>query len=149
MKKNKLVLFFTDKMFRKATLEWLKMRFLNLPGIRNIISFWFSYRFYKKTKNMDSWERHVFLKKLEHETQEFVFCSCLVRLYSCIVAEGEYRSDKDFLECKQEVLDCKIIQEEDLREFREYVQQLVPAETDGTRIKAVFDSYTSKLEMTN
>ena len=149
MKKNRLVLFFTDKMYRKATLELLKIQFLDLPVIRNIFYFWVSWRFARKTQNMDSWERHVAFKKLEHETQQFVFCSCLVRLYSCIVAEGECRSDNDFLQCKQEVLNCKIIEQENLREFREYVQQLSPNETDGSRIKTVFDSYTSKLKMTN
>lgn len=149
MKKNRLVLFFTDKMYRKATMEWIKLRFLDLPIIRNIFYFVVSWRFARKTQNMDSWEQHVAFKKLEYETQEFVFCSCLVRLYAYIVAESECRSDNDFLQCKQEVLECKIIQEEGLREFREYVQQLSTNETDGTRIKAVFDSYISKLKMTN
>lgn len=149
MKRSGLVLFFTDAMYRKATLEHLKIKFLDLPIIRNIFYFVVSWRFVKKTENMDSWEQHLAFKKLEYETQEFVFCSCLVRLYAYIVSEGEYRNDADFLKCKQELLECKIIQEKDLQEFREYVQQLESNETDGTRIKAVFDSYSSKLQMAN
>lgn len=149
MKKNRLVLFFTDHMYRKATLELLKIRFLDLPVIRNIFYFWVSWRFARKTQNMNSWEQHVAFKKLEYETQELVFCSCLVRLYACIVSEGEYRNDADFLKCKQEVLECEVIQKEELHEFREYVQQLVPDETDGTRVKAVFDSYTSRFGTSN
>ena len=149
MKKNRLVLFFTDQMYRKATLEMLKIRFLDLPLIRNIFYFCVSWRFVRKTQNMDAWEQHVALKKLEYETQQHVFCHCLLRLYACVIAEGEYRNDNDFLERKQELLECQIIQKEELREFREYIQQIDPDETDGTRIKAVFDSYTSEFATTN
>ena len=147
--KNRLISFFTNKMYRKATIELFKAKILQLPGIRNILSLWVKWRFVKRTQHMDSWDRHVEFKRMEYETEQFVFCSKLVRLYACMVSEGEYRNDADFLKYKQEVLECKIIQEEGLREFREYVQQLSPTETDGTRIKAVFDSYTSKLKMTN
>lgn len=149
MRKNRLALFFTDRMYRKARLEYFKIKFLDLPVIRNIFYFGVSWRFVKKTQNMDSWEQHMALKKLEYETQEFAFCHCLLRLYACIVAEGEYRNDNDFLKCKQELLECKIIQEEEWREFREYIEQIIPDETDGTRIKAVFDSYTSKFATTD
>ncbi|MBQ2836096.1 MAG: hypothetical protein IJE68_04615 [Clostridia bacterium] len=149
MKKNRLISFFTNKMYRKATIELFKAKILQLPGIRNILSLWVKWRFVKRTQHMDSWDRYVEFKRMEYEAEQFVFCSKLVRLYACIVSEVKYRNDADFLRCKQEVLECKIIQEEELRGFREYVQQIGPNETDGTRIKAVFDSYTSKLEMAN
>lgn len=149
MKRNGLISFFTNKMYRKATIELLKVKFLQLPGIRNILSFWVRWRFVKRTQHMDSWDRHVELKRMEHETEKFVFCSRLVSLYACIVAEGEYRNDEDFLKCKQEVLECKIIEQEELRKFREYIQQIEPNETDGTRVKAVFESYTSSFGMAN
>ena len=149
MRENKLIAFFTNKIYRKATIELLKIKFLKLPGIRNIFSFWVNWRFAQKTQHMDPWERHVFLKKMEHQTEQFVFTSCLIRLYASIVAVGEYRNDEDFLKCKQEVLECKFIQQEELREFREWVQQIEPDETDGTRVKDMFDKYTSGFETTN
>lgn len=139
MKNNKLVLFFTDKMYRKATLEWMKIKFTTLPGIRHIISLRFQYRFFKKTQHMDSWERHVELKNFEHQTEEFIFTSRLIRLYLSIIAEGDLRNDEDFLKCKQEVLECKMIEQANLQEFREWVEGITPDETDGTRVKVVFD----------
>lgn len=149
MKKSKLVLFFTDKMYRRATLELLRLKFCTLPGIRNIISYWVSWRFVQKTRHMDSWEQYVALKNMEHQTEKFVFTSRLIRLYASIMAEGEYRNDEDFLKCKQEVLECKLMEEEKLREFREWLEGIGPDETDGTRVKAVFDSYTSSFGMAN
>ena len=149
MKNNKIVLFFTDKMYRKATLEWMKIKFSTLPGISHIISFWVQWRFFKKTQHMDSWERHVALKNFEHQTEEFVFALRLIRLYTSIMAEGELRNDEDFLKCKQEVLECKMMEQVNLREFREWVEGITPDETDGSRVKAVFDSYTSSFVMAN
>lgn len=149
MKRSGLVLFFTDQMYRKATLQWLKIKFLDLPIIRNIFYFVVSWRFVKKTENMDSWDVHVELKRMQYETEQIVFCNRLLRLYACIVAESEYRNDNDFLKCKQELLECKIIQEEEFCEFKEYVQQLSPNQTDGTIVKTVFQDYTSILGTTN
>lgn len=149
MRKNKLVLFFTDKRYRFATLQQLKIWFTTLPGIKHIISFWVQWRFFKKTEHMDSWERYVAIKNEESWNEKFVFTCRLIHLYTSIVAEGEYRNDEDFLKSKQEVLECKLMAEEDLREFREWVENITPAERDGTRVKDVFDKYTAILAEAN
>ena len=150
MKKNKFLLFFTDKNYRFATLELLKIKFTTLPGIKHIISLCAQWRFYKKTQHMDSWERHVALKNVEYWNEKFVFTCKLIRLYASIMAEDEYRNDEDFLKNKQEVLECKLMaEEEDLREFREWVKSITPDERDGSRVKDVFDRYTSSLGMAN
>ena len=149
MKRNSLISFFTNKMYRKITIELLKTKFLQLPGIRHIHSLWVHWRFVKKTQHMNSWERHVEVKRVQHETVQVAFCKKLLSLYSCIVAKDESRNDKEFLKRKQELLHCEIIQEEDLREFREYVQQLSPDETNGTPVLSVFLKYTSALGETN
>lgn len=149
MKKNKLVLFFTDKKYRFATLELLKIKFTTLPGIKHIISLCAQWRFYKKTQHMDSWERYVSLKNAETWYETFSFTCKLIRLYASIMAEGEYRNDGDFLKNKQEVLECKLMAEEELREFREWVENITPDERDGSLVKDVFDRYTANLAEAN
>ena len=149
MKKSKLVLFFTDKTYRRAGLKYLQMKFCTLPGIRHIISFWVGWRYVKKTQHMDSWEQYLARKNMEHKHEQFVFVSRLIRLLASITAEGEYRDDESFLNSKQELLECKLMNQEDFREFREYVEEITPDETDGTRVKAVLDSYTSSIGIAN
>ena len=149
MKKNKLVLFFTDKRYRFATLELLKINFTTLPGIKHIISLWKSWRFFKKTEHMDSWESYVAIKNEECWNEKFVFTCRLIRLYASIMADDEHRNDEDFLKHKQEVLECKLMSEESLREFREWIENITPDERDGTRVKDVFDEYVSSLGMAN
>lgn len=98
---------------------------------------------------MDSWELHVNLKNMEHQTEKFVFISRLIHLYASITAEGEYRDDANFLKCKQDLLDCELMKQKDLHEFREWVEGITPDETDGTRVRAVFDSYASSYRTAN
>ena len=146
MRKNKLVLFFTDKRYRFATLELLKIRFTTLPGIKQIISLWAQWRFYKKTENMDSWERYVAIKNEESWHEKFTFTCKLIRLYASIMAEDEYRNDEDFLKNKQEVLECKLMtEEEDLCKFREWVESITPDERDSSQVKDVFNKYAASL----
>lgn len=98
---------------------------------------------------MDSWEQYLARKNMEHKHEQFVFVSRLIRLLASITAEGEYRDDESFLNSKQELLECKLMNQEDFREFREYVEEITPDETDGTRVKAVLDSYTSSIGIAN
>ena len=79
----------TNKYYRWATLEKIKLRFLSLPIVKQIVTWYHTYKIYKKIQGMDQWEQYVEVKKMENGSKRFCFVAALIRLEVCIMAEGE------------------------------------------------------------
>ncbi len=139
---SKFILFFKDKEFRKFKLEQLKFRISMLPGIRHIISWWFAFKFAKKTQDMSSWDRYVAEKDLERTSRKTIFICALLRLYACIASQEEYRNAEEFLTTKNEVLECEYWKDvPELADFKKWVEKITPEERDADRVMDVLQKY--------
>lgn len=139
---SKFILFFKDKEFRKKQLEQLKFRISLLPGIRHILSWWFAFKFAKKTKNMSSWDRYVAEKNLERTSRKTIFVCALLRLYACIASQDEHRNEEEFLTTKKEVLECTFWNDvPELADFKAWIENISPEERDADRIMNVLQKY--------
>lgn len=85
---RKLKLLFTNKYYRWATLEGIKLKLISLPGIKHIVSKYYEYKIHKKIQNMSQWEQYMALRNMENDSKEFSLISALIRLQASIMAEG-------------------------------------------------------------
>ncbi len=139
MKQNKLLLFFTNKDYRRMIFLWVKLRLRTLPGIRHFMSFLYGLRHYLRTRKMSSWERYIENKKNEQEIKENLFYLALCMLRTAINADPESNVKKNLMEYKQDVLSSELINDRELAKFKEWVQQITQDETDATKIQEVID----------
>lgn len=139
MKQSNIVLFFTNKIYRWATLERWKIKICFLPVIRHVISWWKTICINRKMRSMTSWEQHVYVKSVERQTEKFLFACALTRFAACIMAEGEQRNNEDFIKEKQVLLESEYINSSEMREFKEWLEQITADETDYTKVKAVME----------
>lgn len=139
---SKFILFFKDKEFRETKIKQLKFRICLLPGVRNVISWWFGFKFAMKTKDMSSWDQHVAKMNLERTTRKTTFVCALLRLYANIAAQDEYRNDEEFLTAKREVLECEYWKDvPELSEFKQWIENITPDERDAQRVMDVLQKY--------
>lgn len=139
---SKFILFFKDKDFRKFKLQQLKFRISMLPGIRHIFSWWFAFKFAKKTQDMSPWDRYVAEKNLERTSRKTIFICALLRLYACIASQDEYRNAEEFLTTKNEVLKCEYWKEvPELADFKKWIENITPEERDADRVMDVLQKY--------
>ena len=130
-----LKLLFTDKYYRWATLESLKLRMISLPAIRHIVSW---YRALKmQMQGMNRWEQYVAMKNIENNSKEFSFTGALIRLQACIMAEGENK--ELFEKAKSAVLCNEIINEEKYKDFKEWLEGIDSSEKDYSRVQKLIN----------
>lgn len=135
-----LKLLLTNKIYRQATLERLKLKFLLLPGIKNIVAWIYSYKVHKKMKNMDNWDKHVAMRNMENDSKTFCFVSALICLQACIMAEGE--EEELFQQARSNVLSNNIINQPHLKEFKEWLEKIDSSEKDFSRVQDLINSFT-------
>lgn len=142
MKKNKFILFFTNKRFRREKLQQLKFRLTLLPGIRHLVSWWLAFEFMMKTKDLDNWEQHVAKKTLEKHSRQTAFICALIRLSGCINAKDEYRNTEEFLLTKAEVLECEYWNEvPELSYLKTWIENVHPEERNDEPLQEFFEEY--------
>lgn len=141
---RELKLLFTDKYYRWAILERLKLNLISLPGVKNIISWYYAYKMHKKMKNIDRWEQYVLLRKMENDSIKSTFISALIRLEVCIMAEGEIK--ELFEKAKSDVLCNEIIKEPKYKDFKEWLEGIDSSEKDYSRVKELINSFTQKTQ---
>lgn len=139
---KKVKLFFTDKYYRRATLESLKLTLLSLPGIKHIFYMYHTYRLHKKVQNMDNWERYIKFKNLENNSNKFCFTAALTRLQICIMAEGEY--EEFFEQAKTDILSNKLINEEKYKDFKEWLESINSTEKSYSKVQEILNGFNSK-----
>lgn len=140
--KNSFILFFTDKDFRKSKIQYLKFRISLLPGIRQILSWWFAFQYAMKTKDLSPWDQHVAKMNLERTSRKTIFVCALIRLYGQISAQDEYRNPEDFLTTKKEVLECEFWKDvPELSDFKKWVESLSPEERNAEPVMDVLKKY--------
>lgn len=139
-------LFFTHSQYRWATLQLWKMKLCSLPGIRQVIAWRRAWVFTQKMSKMTPWERYLHMKKIEEQYKKFLFACALTRMAVCIQADGEHRDDEDFLLCKQELLSKEYINDGEMSEFKAWVEELTPDETDMTKIQEVMIRMSQQTE---
>ena len=145
MSTNKFVLFFTDATFRKKMLQQLKFRFMLLPGIRHVVSWWFAFTFVMKTKDLDRWQQHVARKNLERSAKQTTFICALIRLSGCISATDEYRDTNEFLLAKSEVLSCEYWREvPELFDLKAWIESIGPEERNNEPLQNFFEKYLNQ-----
>ena len=141
---RRLKLLFTDKYYRWATLERLKLKLISLPGIKHIVSWYHAYKLYKKMQNMNQWEQYIALRNIENNSKEFCFTAALTRLQVCIMAEGE---NKELFEmAKSDVLCNEIINEAKYKDFKEWLEGIDSSEKDYSRVQELINSFTQKTQ---
>ena len=141
MNSNELKLLVTDKYYRWAKLEKLKLKIVSLPGIKRIIVLYGEYKMYKKMKGMDNWEKYVAMKNFEYNSQKYRFCMALLRLEVAIMVDN---IDKElFYQAKEDVLSNDIINEPNLKEFKQWLIEIDHNETDYSKVQEVINSFTN------
>lgn len=134
-----LKLLFTNKYYRWATLERIKLKFISLPIIKYIVAW---YYMYKKMQGKYPWEQYVEVKNMEDETKRFSFVAELARLQACIMAEGE--NEELFEQAKLDVLCNEEINKPRLKDFKKWLEGITSSEKDYSRVQELINSYTSK-----
>ena len=137
-----LKLLLTDKYFRWANSERLKLKFLSLPIIKNIVVWHYMYKMYKKIKGLDRWEQYVEVKNMENNSKKICFVAALIRLLACIMAEDE--NEEIFEQAKSDVLCNEEINEPCLKDFKKWLEGTTSSEKDYSRVQELINSYTSK-----
>jgi hypothetical protein len=134
------MLFFTDKTYRRAKLKGCVVKFCALPGVKHIISWWWAWKFYQKTKKMTPWERYLARKQLEWQSKILAFGCKLVCLMVCIMAEE--RNDEEFLRWRKAVLEDPHINSNDLKDFKAWLEQITPEERNYAPVQKIIEFYT-------
>lgn len=139
---NRFLQFFQGKEFRSNTLKYLNFRLRLLPGIRNVLSWWFAFKYAMRTKDLTPWEQHVEKMNLERTSRKITFMCRLITLYAYITAQDEYRDAEEFQIAKSEVLQCEYWRDlPELSEFKKWIENVTPDERNGEPIKDVLDKY--------
>lgn len=139
-----LKLLLTNKYYRWARLEKLKLKILSLPGIKHIIAWNYAYKMYKKMKNMNQWEQYVEMREVENNSKKFSFVAALIRLEACIMAKGE--NEELFQQAKADVLGNEIINELIYQDFKNWLINIDSSEQDYSRIEELINSFTQKTQ---
>lgn len=140
---RKLKLLFTNKDYRWATLEGLKLKFTSLPVIKHIFSCYYAYKMHNKTKNMSIRDRNIAFRKMERNSKEFCFTAALIRLQACIMAEGENENLEELFEnAKSDVLSNEIINEAKYKDFKDWLEGINSSEKDYSRVQELINSFT-------
>lgn len=140
MKNNQLKLLIKDKYYREARLELLKIKIISLPVIKHVIGWYEAYKMCKQMKGMDNWEQYVTIKNKEVISQRYCFAMALLRLEVVIMANDI--DEEMFYQAKKDVLSYDIINEPDLREFKQWLEAINQDETDYSKVQEVIDSFT-------
>lgn len=133
-------LLFTNKYYRWAILEKLKLKLISLLGIKHIVAWIHGYKMHKEMQNMNQWERYVAFRELENNTKTYGFVCALIRLKVCIMTE--FSNKELFEQAKSDVLCNEIIAGAKYKEFREWVQGIDLAEKDYSRVEELINSFT-------
>lgn len=135
-----LKLLLTDKYYRWATLKKLELKFLSLPGVKHIVDWNYAYKMNKNMQDVSQWEQYLEMKKVEKDSETFCFVAALTRLQVCIMAEGECK--ETFEQAKADVLSNEITNEPQLREFKEWLENIESRENNYSRVQKLINSFT-------
>lgn len=137
---RKLKLLLTNKSYRWATFESLKLKLMSFPLIKNVVSWYYAYKMYNKMKNMSPWEQHQIKRKEINDSKKFCFLAALIRLKICIMAKGE---NKELFEAaKSDILCNEIINEKRFKDFKEWLESVNSTEKDHSKIDEIINSLT-------
>ncbi len=139
----KLKLFFTDSNYRRLVRENIKFKIIAMPGIKHIISWYYSYKWNKKHKDESQWEQYIKFKEFESSAKEFCFLSALIRLQACMMAENV--EEEDFQEAKNDVLNADVIHDSKYAEFKKWVECIDSTEKDYSKVKELIDNLSKTL----
>ena len=135
-----LKLFLTDKNYRFARIESIKVKIISFPIIKKIISWFHVLRFNKEMKNTSSFEQYLALKKFESDTEKLAFVTQLTILEISIMADGE--NDEMFYEAKSKILGSKTINWPELKEFKTWLEGIDSSEKDYLKVREVRSKFT-------
>ena len=137
-----LKLLLTDKYYRWARIERLRLKFVSLPIIENIAAWYYTYKMHRKIQSMSQWKRCAGLRNVEENSKEFEFTTALIRLQVCIMANGKNR--KLFEQAKFEVLCNEMINEAKYKDFRKWLEEIDSSESDYSKVQELVNSFISK-----
>lgn len=137
-----LKLLLTSKNFRWAILEKLKLKLVSLPGIKDAIAYYQVYKFNKKTKGKDNWDRYVLSKKYVNSIDIRTFIMQLLRLQACMMAEGN--NEELFEDAKSNILGNEIINEARFKEFKDWLESIDSTEKNYSKIQELITSLSEQ-----
>lgn len=124
-----LKLLLTDKYYRWATIEALKIKLSGLPGVKNIV-FW---NYAHKVHKMNQWAMPL-------NDSKIFFFTALVRLKASL----ESQNKRLFEEAKSDLLRNELINEPTLQEFREWLVNINEKEEDLSKIEKLLIGYRNR-----
>ena len=135
-----LKLFLTDKNYRFATIELIKLKIISFPIIRKVISLFYVSKANRKMKNKDNWEQYLILKRFESDTEKFGFVAELTILEICIMEDE--KNDEMFYGAKSKILSNKTINQLELKEFKKWLEGIDASERDYSKVGEIIDKFT-------
>ena len=135
-----LKLFLTDKNYRFATIELIKLKIISFPIIRKVISLFYVSKANRKMKNKDNWEQYLILKRFESDTEKFGFVAQLTILEICIMEDE--KNDEMFYGAKSKILSNKTINQLELKEFKKWLEGIDASERDYSKVREIIDKFT-------
>lgn len=139
-----LKLLLTNKYYRWAILERLKLKILSLPGIKHFVAWNYAYKMHKKMKNMDQWEQYVEMREIENNSKKFCFIAALIRLKAGIMAKDE--NEELFQQAKADILSNEIINEPICQDFKKWLINIDSNEQDYSKVEELINSFTKKTQ---
>ena len=137
-----LKLLLTSKNFRLVMLEKLKLKFISLPGIKDVIAYYQVYKFNKQMRGKDNWEQYMAVKNYEKHSDIACFSMQLLCLQACMMAEGN--NEKLFEDAKSRILDNQIINELRFKEFKDWLESIDSTEKDYSKVQELITSLSEK-----
>ena len=137
-----LKLLLTSKNFRWAMLEKLKLKFVSLPGIKDVIAYYQVYKFKKQIRGKDNWERYVAVKNYENHSNIKCFIMQLLCLQASMMAEGN--NEEIFEKEKSKILDNELINEARFKDFKDWLESIDSTEKDYSKIKELITSLSEQ-----